>query len=179
MEIDLDEIELMVLPTKKPPFELQDRYLKAYYCWQEVWMVKLGQKLETRDFSKNDFIMTLFYKGECVGFCFLSVQESEMFCESFSIHPKFRKTSFKFNWRDFFSHMIVETFKKSGCQILSTRAQNNKGLDYSQKILGAKKMKLKSEDYVVIDRNMIQISVENTGDLYSRISCPDITRKAS
>jgi hypothetical protein len=177
MEIDYNEIELVVIPTKNPPAHLQEMYLKAYYCWQEIWMVGLGKQLETLDFTKNKEMMVLFYRGECVAFCFLSTMNSQMLCENFSVHPKFRKPISVFNWREFFTLQIIETFRQSQLSLLATKVNEMKGRGYTTKKLGASIVKIKSEDYVVIDQEKVLAVTTRTKNL-REISCPLLSKKA-
>jgi hypothetical protein len=178
MDIDYKELELVVIPTKNPPAELLEKYLKAYYCWQEIWMVGLGKKLETMDFTKNKEMIVLFYRGECVAFCFLSTINFEMFCENFSVHPKFRRPHSKFNWREYFTFLLVETFKRSHLNLLLTKLNEMKGRGYTVKRFGAVLVQRKSENYVVIEKNKafdIHVEARNLQE----ISCPLLVRKAS
>lgn len=82
MEIDINELQLFLLPGKCPPKEHLETYLKAYHCWREVWEdaykkeLHVDKFLSSDDFTRQDEILALFHKGECTGMIFLKWVEA-------------------------------------------------------------------------------------------------------
>ena len=58
------------------PLELHDVYKKSFFCWHETWNDYFHQehitnvKLASTEFTRQDDILALFYKGECFGISF-------------------------------------------------------------------------------------------------------------
>jgi hypothetical protein len=127
MEIDLSEIEIISLPTRRPEARLRDKYLKVYRCWQDIWLKEFGLKLETTDFTAFSELVALFYQGECVGFCFIEKKERrrglEVQLRQISIHEKFRIENSGFNWNRFFHESVQRNMRGLGYLMIFNKRQ--------------------------------------------------------
>ncbi len=155
LDLDFHELKFLRLPVRKPTLEEKDYYLKTYEAWVQIWQVELGQNLGTKDFTKYDGIFSLFYLGECVGFCFLKTNDETLMCCDFTLSPKFRKLHFSSPWRDLFFHFLVEEFKNSTFDLLVSKTMISKGAFYASKIFGAKKLLTNDGEILAIKRNEI------------------------
>jgi hypothetical protein len=73
MDIDVNELELILLPGKCPPMQYRVHYEKTYACWREVWedhRKELGKDLYSDEFTRQDEVLALFHKGECTALTF-------------------------------------------------------------------------------------------------------------
>lgn len=72
----INDVEYIIMPSKKPVKGYEKQYELAYQCWRAAWEkfrqeVKVSQKLNSDGFRVTDEIGALFYKGKCVGIhCF-------------------------------------------------------------------------------------------------------------
>jgi hypothetical protein len=122
MDIDVSELQLILLPGKCPPKQFQDHYLKAYYCWREVWEATLP--LTTDEFTRQDEVLALFHKGECSALaCFKWVEASEyplknngnrlLVFSQLTILPKYGHNSNDIPWKELLMGLVVERFHHS------------------------------------------------------------------
>jgi len=153
LNLEFDELKFIRLPVRKPSLEEKEYYLKTYEAWVQIWQVELGHSLGTQDFTKHDGVFALFYRGECVGFCFLKINHQALMCSDFTLSQKFRKVQTSSPWRDLFFHFLVEEFKYSSFDQLVSKTIMSKGVSYASKIFGARKINTKEGEILVLERN--------------------------
>lgn len=147
MKIDINELQLICLPGRNAPKQYLPEYYKAYYCWRETWIdaykkeMKVDSFLNSNEFTRQDEILALFYKGECAALTFFKwVDGSEMeiikhdsyfdvwtdesleklmsrgskllVCSQFTVSEKYRKVP-EFRFKDLMVALLVERFKHS------------------------------------------------------------------
>lgn len=77
-QIDVNDLQLIVLPGKNPGIWLKSYYEKAYFCWKKTWAAaaktlaipKLSEF--STDFLRQDNILCVFYRGDCLSLGFWS-----------------------------------------------------------------------------------------------------------
>ncbi len=163
MSFDIKELQLILLPGKRPPRAYTDQYLKAYNCWREVWEatyqkeMNIDVMLTSDEFTRQDEVLALFYKGECTATCFFkwvnadevptvhdsyfgpwphlafhklrSRGPSILVCSQFSVHPKFRKNNKDLSWKDLVAALGIERFRYSDADAMTgtMRLKKNMG----------------------------------------------------
>lgn len=164
MKLKPEEIELIIFPAKCPSKIFLEAYNQAYACWREVWdsfykEMSTSEKLFSDTFSRQDEIITLFFRGECAALLFcreVDFSENATFHDSYfdiwpeealkrlckdgnkillisqlSIREKFRKSYLGLSWRDLLVGLCYERFHPSDCHAAATSVRIQKRMDQS------------------------------------------------
>jgi len=87
VKIDPCELEIVLIPGKRPSLEATDSYLKAYDYWWQVKAKVEGVTFISEEFTVQEEILAFFYRGECTCICFVKSSGQKSF--SLTIDPKF------------------------------------------------------------------------------------------
>ncbi len=154
------EVEYIILPSTDPCNEYSSFYAGAYRCWKESWnhalRFEMNQKapLYSDDFTRQDEVPALFYRGECVGLSLQKVinlsecarEEDSYFApwpleivnklkalkmnimtaSYFTVAKKFRGRARQISWKELLLSLIVHRFKGSHADIMITAARKIK-----------------------------------------------------
>ncbi len=111
MKIDPCELEIVLIPGKRPTLEATDFYLKAYDYWWQVKAKVEGVTFISEEFTVQEEILAFFYRGECTCVCF--VKSSGQKSYSLTIHPKFSQDVSGVVWENLVNTRIrVEKWPK-------------------------------------------------------------------
>lgn len=162
MDFNQTDIELILLPGRCAPPELHEKYNKAYQCWRETWLsyqgeMKQEQHLHSDGFTRQEEIMAIFYKEECVALIFcrhvdfteaptihdsyfevwpeLALRklrkdgEKILVFSQFTLNSKFRKAYLGLSWKDLLVGLCYERFIRSDCDAGATAARVQKHME--------------------------------------------------
>ncbi len=104
MKIDPCELEIVLMPGKRPPVEATDFYLKAYHYWTQVKAEVEGVTFISEEFTTHEEIVAFFYRGECTCVCF--VKSSDQKALSLTVHPKFSQDRSGIVWENLVASRI-------------------------------------------------------------------------
>jgi hypothetical protein len=171
MELNANDLEIILLPGKNPPKQFLAKYNQAYLCWRQTW--EHAFKLEMNhhevffsdNFTRQDEVLALFYKGECVGLTFFrgvnfaekgTCQDSyfeywpetsvHALCKhgkriyvisQFTIHMDYRKNYFDLSLRDLLVGLCYERFVNTDYDAGATAVRVQKHMEQAVSKVGA------------------------------------------
>jgi hypothetical protein len=111
MDINYKDIELIILPGRRPPENYRPQHNQAYKCWRETWVgyqQEMNQDLllHSDSFSRQDEVMAIFYQGECAALIFC---REVNFNEDATIHD---------SYFDVWPEIAIHKLCKQGSKIL-------------------------------------------------------------
>lgn len=145
---------------------------KTYFCWKNSWEhvfkyeMNQDHKIFSDDFTRQDEIVTLFYKNNCIGVAFkrkvdlslITIREDSCFrfwpsdeldklmkissqitiASYFTISSEFRSKTLGVCWKTLFLSLYVENFIHSESDLMVTAARKMKSNEKLCYLLGAK-----------------------------------------
>lgn len=150
--------------------DLAEFYDKSYECWHSVWYQTLKeldgiQKLYSDEFTRREYICSIFNENECVGlilFHKLNFAREASWSDSYfsawpkkalqklcsdgtevlvgayvTVSPKYRGNQNGFLVKDLIVEIAVQLLLETDCNSLSGTMRNNKGMDKSAYRSGA------------------------------------------
>lgn len=144
--VNFDEMSVYALNGRKMnnPIELHHIYDQSFKCWYDVWRAFKVQEhsdespLFSDEFTRQDEILALFYKGECFALTlFKSVRADDitmsldsyfsvwselalkslttrgkniLVCSQFTVSPNYRQKNIDIAWKDILFSMSIKKF---------------------------------------------------------------------
>lgn len=144
------------------PLELHDVYKKSFFCWHETWNDYFHQehitnvKLASTEFTRQDDILALFYKGECFGISFFKEVDWDdptarldsyfsswpataldglaqrgkkiLICSQFTVAKDFRNKKTDIAWKYILCGLIMTRFLNSTAHAMTGTMRVSKGM---------------------------------------------------
>jgi hypothetical protein len=161
-ELNRDELQLVFLPGKGPSITDLAIYNKVYACWKGLWKVTKiehqdDSQLFSNDFTRQDEVLALIYKGECAGLCCLkAIDFSEgpssddsyfakwpeftirklqtygskiLICSQLTVSPAFRKNFLGVSWKDLLVALSARRLQDTSCEVMVGAVRRRRGME--------------------------------------------------
>lgn len=183
----MKDLELYLIPGRNIPKEFREIYEKTYSMWKKVWIDTMTDEWSQKEgmiysdeFTRQDEILTLFYKGECVGCVFmksadfhescarddsyfkvwndLAIQKlirkgkNILVCCNFTVAKQFRRTQDGIRWKDVLATMAVKRLEYSDFDAMTGTMRRSKGMHTTTLKVGAQ-MVQENVDYFICGIN--------------------------
>lgn len=167
--------QLFILPGNYRGGAHTEIYHQTYLCWKEVWEAVYQQEMKVNhqfyadDFLRQDQVISLFNRGQCVGMAFvrminlslmpvsqdsffrfwpkaetdkvLSLTPDIFIASYFTVHPAFRKNE-DLCWKTLLLSLFLDNFMRSDSQVMITAARKVRSNEKLCFKLGAKPLSL-------------------------------------
>jgi hypothetical protein len=153
--IDFDDIDVYLIDgnRKNNPKNLINIHQKSFMCWYETWNEyyhgehESDVKMNSNEFTRQDNILSLFYKGECFALTFFkeihwsdpssaldsyfniwtpeAIQslrqhgDNIMICSQFTVAKNFRKGNVDIPWKNILLGMLIKRFIESDADAMT------------------------------------------------------------
>lgn len=162
--IDFNDIDVYLIPgnLRYTPAHLHSIYKKTFKCWHETWDEfyhqehTSEQKLNSNEFTRQDEVLALFYKGECFAVTFFKevdwsdetaaldayfnpwTEEAIMglrregdkilICSQFTVAKNFRQRKTDIPWKYILSGFNMKRFLESDAHAMTGTMRVKKGM---------------------------------------------------
>ncbi|MBC7539633.1 MAG: hypothetical protein H7281_12490 [Bacteriovorax sp.] len=162
--VDFDSIDVFLLSgnLKNNPQTLKNIYIKAFNSWHETWNDfyhnehHSNNKLNSNEFTRQDEILALFYKGECFAVTFFKEVNWEdptarldayfnpwnevaikglnargnniLICSQFTVSKSFRHRKSDIPWKYILSGFNMKKFLESPADVMTGTMRVKKGM---------------------------------------------------
>lgn len=162
--IDFDQIDVYLLNgiKRNNPKELQGIYQKTFKCWYDTWNhyfhgeYETDVKLNSNEFTRQDEIIAIFYKGECFATTFFKEVnwddetaaldsyfnpwgpeviegltargKNVLICSQFTVARNFRNRKTDIPWKYILSGFNMKRFLETDCDAMTGTMRVSKGM---------------------------------------------------